>query len=199
MPTQSIDLSAVTDATFNGTALDAINLNGVEIWTGGGIMLWDFPAGMDTTNPTGNTMSTWEYGGLGYSDRFWIHPTDRTIHVAIGPYEESTSVSPSSGTLPTQSPYARRSGVNSYGQPAVFTWRGAYAVEPLIETAGSGLVPKTVTANSNGSSVTATVYTDRVEVDGQVWMYNYNNPASSRFTSSGLPNNFDFLSGVEPA
>jgi hypothetical protein len=31
---QSIDFSAVTDATFNGVALDAINLNGTEIWAG---------------------------------------------------------------------------------------------------------------------------------------------------------------------
>lgn len=35
MPVQSIDLSAVTDATFNGVSLDAINLNGSEIWAGG--------------------------------------------------------------------------------------------------------------------------------------------------------------------
>lgn len=35
MPTQSIDLSAVTDANFNGSAVDKVNLNGVEIWVGG--------------------------------------------------------------------------------------------------------------------------------------------------------------------
>jgi hypothetical protein len=39
MPTQSIDLSAVTDTTFNGTAVDAVNLNGSEIWTG--VKPWD--------------------------------------------------------------------------------------------------------------------------------------------------------------
>ena len=35
MPVQSIDLSGVTDATFDGSAVEQINLNGVEIWAGG--------------------------------------------------------------------------------------------------------------------------------------------------------------------
>ena len=33
MPVQSIDLSAVTDATFNGSAVEQIDLNGTGIWT----------------------------------------------------------------------------------------------------------------------------------------------------------------------
>ena len=33
MPVQSIDLSGVTDATFNGSAVEQINLNGSGIWT----------------------------------------------------------------------------------------------------------------------------------------------------------------------
>lgn len=36
MPTQNIDFSAVGSATFNGTELSAINLNGTEIWSAGG-------------------------------------------------------------------------------------------------------------------------------------------------------------------
>jgi hypothetical protein len=35
MPVQGLALSAVTDATFNGSAVDKVNLNGVEIWVGG--------------------------------------------------------------------------------------------------------------------------------------------------------------------
>lgn len=35
MPVQSIDLSAVTGATFDGSAVDAINLNGAEVWSKG--------------------------------------------------------------------------------------------------------------------------------------------------------------------
>ena len=33
MPVQSIDLSAVTDATFNGSTVEQINLNGTGVWT----------------------------------------------------------------------------------------------------------------------------------------------------------------------
>lgn len=33
MPVQSIDLSTVTDATFNGSAVEQINLNGAGVWT----------------------------------------------------------------------------------------------------------------------------------------------------------------------
>jgi hypothetical protein len=33
MPTQSIDLETVTEANFNGTAVEQINLNGTGIWT----------------------------------------------------------------------------------------------------------------------------------------------------------------------
>jgi len=33
MPTQSIDLSAVTEANFNGSAVEQINLNGAGVWT----------------------------------------------------------------------------------------------------------------------------------------------------------------------
>lgn len=33
MPVQSLDLSTVTDATFNGSAVEQINLNGASIWT----------------------------------------------------------------------------------------------------------------------------------------------------------------------
>ena len=57
---QSIDLSAVTDATFNGVSLDAINLNGLEIWVGGplncnGIFQWSLQVA--TTAQTGMGMS----------------------------------------------------------------------------------------------------------------------------------------------
>ncbi len=33
MPTQNIDLSEVTDATFGGSAVEQINLNGTGVWT----------------------------------------------------------------------------------------------------------------------------------------------------------------------
>ena len=33
MPVQSIDLSTVTEATFNGSDVEQINLNGTGIWT----------------------------------------------------------------------------------------------------------------------------------------------------------------------
>jgi hypothetical protein len=44
MPTQSIDLSAVTDATFNGSTVEKINLNGSEIWTGAPSLVWSNPS-----------------------------------------------------------------------------------------------------------------------------------------------------------
>ena len=212
MPVQSIDLSAVTDATFGGSAVEQINLNGAGIWTAppsGGNLLWDFPAGMPTSNPYGQTMDAWEYGGLGYADRFWIHPTDKTIHLCFDTVIENTSYhAPDSGCASTGY-FARRGSVNGYGQPSMASYSGIYATEPLIVTEGNALLPKTVTVGvhdaTNGlypsitKTLTATVYANRVEVSNQVWLYNPDNPASSRFTFSGVTDNFDFLSGVEPA
>jgi hypothetical protein len=55
MPTQSIDLSAVTDTTFGGSAVEQINLNGAGIWTkpASGLSLYFTPKpnGVSTSNP----------------------------------------------------------------------------------------------------------------------------------------------------
>lgn len=52
MPVQSIDLSAVTGTTFNGSAVDAINLNGTEVWSGSSALKWfiRLPTGTTKTN-----------------------------------------------------------------------------------------------------------------------------------------------------
>jgi len=41
MPTQSIDLTNVADATFNGSTVEQINLNGSGIWTKPVVSLWN--------------------------------------------------------------------------------------------------------------------------------------------------------------
>ena len=61
MPVQSIDLSAVTDATFGGSAVEQINLNGAGIWT--------LPASDFTAWPTGFTaVDTGQTTAVPYAD-----------------------------------------------------------------------------------------------------------------------------------
>ena len=58
MPTQSIDLSAVTDVNFDGSAVEQINLNGSGIWTA--------PSGF----PAVDSSWTETYSTVGYSSYY---------------------------------------------------------------------------------------------------------------------------------
>jgi len=79
MPVQGLDLSAVTESTFNGSAVEQINLNGSEIWVGvthamtpvNGSVLREFMGSWlafpqiycDSNNNAYARNYTWEYSG----------------------------------------------------------------------------------------------------------------------------------------
>jgi hypothetical protein len=65
MPTQSIDLSAVTEANFNGSAVEQINLNGVEVWTKPATAVFQkkIGSGAWVDVPDNTVVSTYRQGG----------------------------------------------------------------------------------------------------------------------------------------
>ncbi len=149
MPKQSIDLSAVELATFNGTELDAINLNESEIWTkpssGPPIQVAiDYESAVPGTwyNNTGTwydlpnnvyfslqrNMAMMGVNGKVYVGKMLREPALTSLQSYIGPQTVYTPVSSAN--------FQDISG----GQTRFYDWNGVDYFVPLAEVTTSGFV-----------------------------------------------------------
>ena len=95
MPVQSIDLSAVTDATFNGSAVEQINLNGVEIWVGGSSLVWAYSSNIVNMAHAGGGSLATDWNGslfLGFDGtEFFLGSTNLSSITPVGVNEQWTA------------------------------------------------------------------------------------------------------------
>jgi hypothetical protein len=76
---QSIDLANVSATNFNGSQVDAINLNGTEIWTGTKpFSLWSKVP--DDNIPEKCLHSSYQYSTFAYSESMWVHNLTTNYH-----------------------------------------------------------------------------------------------------------------------